>query len=100
MKELKDKIIPYVILVILVASFCSGIGWLIYSGACNNRRNYLIDETKYNRAMIYQADHTLVIGNLEWYDHFNGGRMYKLKMDNGKTYLVPYTNITLIDTGN
>ena len=53
---------------------------------------------KFSQAMIIQPDNTLVIGNLEAYDTRFDGKMYELKMSNGKTYLVPYTRITLIIT--
>lgn len=51
----------------------------------------------FNEAMIIQPDNTLVIGDLTAYSTVSDGKMYKLSM-NGKTYLVPYTRIMLIQT--
>lgn len=56
-----------------------------------------LDEA-FNQAMIIQPDNTLVIGDLTAYSTVSDGRMYKLSMSNGKTYLVPYSRITLIQT--
>ena len=52
----------------------------------------------FNEAMIIQPDNTLVIGDLTAYSTASDGRMYKLSMSNGKTYLVPYTRIVLIQS--
>ena len=52
----------------------------------------------FNEAMIIQPDNTLVVGDLTAYSTEANGRMYKLSMSNGKTYLVPYSRIILIQT--
>lgn len=52
----------------------------------------------FDEAMIIQPDNTLVVGNLTAYSTEDNGRMYKLSMSNGKTYLVPYSRIILIQT--
>lgn len=52
----------------------------------------------FNEAMIIQPDNTLVVGDLTAYSTVSDGRMYKLSMSNGKTYLVPYSRIILIQT--
>lgn len=52
----------------------------------------------FDEAMIIQPDNTLVIGDLTAYSTVSDGRMYELSMSNGKTYLVPYTRIILIQT--
>lgn len=52
----------------------------------------------FNKAMIIQPDNTLVVGELTEYSAVSGGRMYKLSMSNGKTYLVPYSRIILIQS--
>lgn len=55
-------------------------------------------DTAFNEAMIIQPDNTLVVGDLMAYSTVSDGRMYKLSMSNGKTYLVPYSRIILIQT--
>ena len=52
----------------------------------------------FDEAMIIQPDNTLVVGDLTAYSTEANGRMYKLSMSNGKTYLVPYSRIILIQT--
>ncbi len=54
----------------------------------------------YSRAIILQPDNTVVLGNIDSYRATGDGRMYKIKMSNGKTYLAPFTNITLINDHN
>ena len=65
---------------------------IIYDGFVSDKK------VDYDSAIVLQSDNTVVIGDLEWYTICDD--MIKIKM-NGKTYLVPHTNITLIaDEGN
>jgi len=76
---------------ILMFSFVALIVAIVFTIMDNSHQQ------KFAQAMIIQPDNTLVIGNLEAYDTRFDGKMYELKMSNGKTYLVPYTRITLIE---
>lgn len=81
---------PIIVLII------SGLITLIVLGCCMVFKEPL--DKAFDEAMIIQPDNTLVVGDLTAYSTEANGRMYKLSMSNGKTYLVPYSRIILIQT--
>lgn len=90
---MKDKLVAFVLVVGLILIIASGVGLFANMISCRSQT----DKTPYDRAFIIQPDNTLVYGNLDYYSTFNNGKMYRLRMGNGKTYLVPFTRLTLID---
>ena len=80
----------------IIVFIISGLITLIVLGCCMFLKEPL--DKAFNEAMIIQPDNTLVVGDLTAYSTEANGRMYKLSMSNGKTYLVPYSRIILIQT--
>ena len=79
------KMIVFVMLVTaLVLSFT----------ACNKQ---IVDTVyKYDRAIIYLPDGTVVDGKVQSWTDFEDGDQIQVKVD-GKTYLVHSSNVVLID---
>ena len=83
----------------IIVFIISALITLIVLGCCMIFKEPLDKTLKtFDEAMIIQPDNTLVVGNLTAYSIEDNGRMYKLSMSNGKTYLVPYSRIILIQT--
>lgn len=67
---------------------------LLTAVGCGNRQ--LLDMThKFDRAILRQADGTIVSGEVESWTDFDDGDQIQVKID-GKTYLVHSSQITLI----
>ena len=81
---MKKGIIFVMLVVALVSSFT----------ACNKQ---IIDTVyKYDRAIIYLPDGTVVDGKVQSWTDFEDGDQIQVKVD-GKTYLVHSSNVVLID---
>lgn len=77
-----------IIFVMLVVALVSSLT------ACNKQ---IIDTTyKYDRAIIYLPDGTVVDGKVQSWTDFEDGDQIQVKVD-GKTYLVHSSNVVLID---
>lgn len=81
---MRKRIIFVMLVAVLVSSFT----------ACNKQ---IIDTTyKYDRAIIYLPDGTVVDGKVQSWTDFEDGDQIQVKVD-GKTYLVHSSNVVLID---
>lgn len=77
-----------IIFVMLVAVFVLNLT------ACNKQ---IIDTVyKYDRAIIYLPDGTVIDGKVQSWTDFEDGDQIQVKID-GKTYLVHSSNVVLID---
>ena len=84
---------------LMIVFIVSALITFIVLGCCMIFKEPLDKALKtFDEAMIIQPDNTLVVGDLTAYSTEANGRMYKLSMSNGKTYLVPYSRIILIQT--
>lgn len=89
----KEKAIAIVLVMALITLILAGC-------TISSRKIHVADSTVYNKAYIIQPDNTLVYGKLEYYDAFANNTVFSIKMSNGKTYLVPFTRMTLVADGN
>ena len=81
---MKKRIIFVMLVTALVLSFT----------ACNKQ---IVDTVyKYDRAIIYLPDGTVVDGKVQSWTDFEDGDQIQVKVD-GKTYLVHSSNVVLID---
>ena len=81
---MRKRIIFVMLVAVLVSSFT----------ACNKQ---IIDTVyKYDRAIIYLPDGTVVDGKVQSWTDFEDGDQIQVKVD-GKTYLVHSSNVVLID---
>lgn len=81
---MRKRIIFVMLVAVLVSSFT----------ACNKQ---IIDTVyKYDRAIIYLPDGTVVDGKVQSWTDFEDGDQIQVKVD-GVTYLVHSSNVVLID---
>lgn len=72
---MKEKIIASIILAALIA--------------------IIFGSVSLSRTMNY--NNKIIVGNLSGDNKFDNGKMYRLRMKDGSTYIAPYTSITLIN---
>lgn len=71
------------------------VGVMISCFLCSCNKQILDTTYRYNRAIIYLQDGTVVDGKVESWKDFEDGDQIQVKID-GVTYLVHSSNITLI----
>ena len=84
----RKKLIALIAFILFVAIIICGCSSIKNAPEANGFK-------KFKRAIILQPDNTLVIGNLQDFYYFGDGNLYQLTIGD-RTYLVPYTRITLI----